>query len=128
MTALSESADIRVLPYPPGELERVLGAVSFYRRTVMRKGAFRGLDADVPQVAVVNILATHARVPEPVVHDAARRDPRRTAPSSVASIRCSPALPICSSHCKTDGAKALEFGGVSLHPGAVRAYREAGYL
>ena len=29
---------------------------------------------------------------------------------------------------KTDGAKALEFGGVSLHPGAVRAYREAGYL
>ncbi len=64
MTALSESTDIRVLPYPPGELERVLGAVSFYRRTSMRKGAFRGLDADVPQVAVVNILATHARVPE----------------------------------------------------------------
>ena len=29
---------------------------------------------------------------------------------------------------KADGAKALEFGGVALHPGAARAYREAGLL
>ena len=48
----------------------VLGAVSFYRRAVMRKGAFRGLDADVAQPAVVNILATHARTPEATVRDA----------------------------------------------------------
>ncbi|MGE5302403.1 MAG: hypothetical protein ACM3TN_03685 [Alphaproteobacteria bacterium] len=29
---------------------------------------------------------------------------------------------------KTKGASALEFGGVPLHPGAWRAYREAGWL
>ena len=52
----------------------------------------------------------------------------RTVPSSVASIRCSPGLRDLFQPLKTDGAKALEFGGVSLHPGAVRAYREAGYL
>ena len=127
MTALSESADIRVLPYPPGELERVLGAVSFYRRTVMHKGAFRGLDADVPQVAVVNILATHARVPEPVVHDVATA----ILANSAEFGRLNPlfaGLADLFQPLKTDGANALEFGGVSLHPGAVRAYREAGYL
>ena len=70
MTALSEQCDIRVLPYAPGQLETLLGAVSFYRRVVMRKGALRGLDADVAQPAVVNILATHARTPEATVHDA----------------------------------------------------------
>ena len=29
---------------------------------------------------------------------------------------------------RTQGAAAFEFGGVSLHPGAARAYREAGWL
>src|SRR5262249_3645443 len=57
MAGLSERTDVAVLPYPPGALEKLLGAVSFYRRTVMRKGAFRGIDVDIPQAAVVNILA-----------------------------------------------------------------------
>jgi TRAP-type uncharacterized transport system substrate-binding protein len=29
---------------------------------------------------------------------------------------------------RSKGAAALEFGGVPLHPGAIRAYREAGWL
>jgi TRAP-type uncharacterized transport system substrate-binding protein len=29
---------------------------------------------------------------------------------------------------RAKGASALEFGGVALHPGAIRAYREAGWL
>jgi hypothetical protein len=29
---------------------------------------------------------------------------------------------------RSQGRAALEFGGVSLHPGALRAYREAGLL
>jgi uncharacterized protein len=127
MTALSEQCDVRVLPYAPGQLERVLDAVSFYRRVVMRKGAFRGLDADVAQPGVVNILATHARAPEAVVRDA------------VAAIVANAGElgrinPLFSNMgdlfepLKTAGARALEFGGVALHPGAARAYREAGLL
>jgi len=127
MTALSETADIRVLPYAPGQLEAVLGAVSFYRRTVMRNGAFRGLDSDVPQVAVVNVLATHARVADAVVRDAVSA----VLANAGELGRLNPLfgglgdlfLPL-----KHDGAGALEFGGVRLHPGAVRAYREAGLL
>jgi TRAP-type uncharacterized transport system substrate-binding protein len=29
---------------------------------------------------------------------------------------------------RSRGAAAFEFGGVELHPGAIRAYREAGWL
>jgi TRAP-type uncharacterized transport system substrate-binding protein len=31
-------------------------------------------------------------------------------------------------HLRTKGAAAFEFGGVPLHPGANRAYRESGWL
>jgi TRAP transporter TAXI family solute receptor len=127
MTALSEQHDIRVLPYAPGQLEKLLDAVSFYRRVVMRKGALRGLDADVAQPGVVNILATHARAPENIVRDAVS--------AIIAGAgelgRINPlfdGLGDLFEPVKADGAKALEFGGVALHPGAARAYREAGLL
>src|SRR5262249_56262259 len=59
-----------VLPYQRGELEAVMQAVPYYRRTVMRAGAIRGLEADLPQVAVVNVLVTHQRVPDAIVREA----------------------------------------------------------
>jgi len=127
MAELSEQHDIRVLPYAPGQLETLLGAVSFYRRTVMRKGALRGLDADVAQPAVVNILATHARVPDPLVRDVVAAIVANAAELG----RINPlfaGLDELFEPLKADGAKALEFGGVPLHPGAVHAYREAGLL
>jgi TRAP transporter TAXI family solute receptor len=127
MTELSETADVRVLPYAPGQLESVLGEVPFYRRTVMRKGAFRGLDADVPQVAVINVLATHARMPEDVVRDVVAAIMANAAELG----RLNPLFGRMAElfqPLKQEGAAALEFGGVSLHPGATRAYREAGML
>ena len=69
MTALAARVLLRVLPYAAADLDTVLRAVPFYRRTVMRKGAIRGLDADVAQAAVVNVLVTHARTPEDTVSD-----------------------------------------------------------
>jgi uncharacterized protein len=127
MTELSEQCDIRVLPYAPGQLETVLNAVSFYRRTVMRKGAFRGLDADVAQPAVVNILATHVRAPEATVRDAVSAIVANA--EELGQINpLFAGLGELFKPLKTDGTKALEFGGVALHPGAARAYREAGLL
>jgi hypothetical protein len=127
MTELAQRAALRVLPYGPGELEKVMAAVPYYRRTVMRKGAIRGLASDLPQVAVVNVLVTHARVPEQVVREA------------VAAIvtgcgelaRLNPlfaGLDDLLQPLRSQGRAALEFGGVPLHPGALRAYRELGLL
>src|SRR5262249_22594677 len=118
---------VRVLPYAAGDLNRLMQAVSFYRPVTMRKGAIRGLDEDVAQPAVVNILATHARVDEPIVREAAvaiiagadelgRRNPLFSG------------LPELFEPLRKQGVAALSFGGVALHPGALAAYRAAGLL
>jgi uncharacterized protein len=122
MTALAACVLLRVLPYASADLDTVLRAVPFYRRTVMRQGAIRGLDADVPQAAVVNVLVTHARVDEDIVNDVtaaifAARDelPRLNALFDGIADLFTPL--------RSEGARALEFGGVTLHPGAIAAYR-----
>jgi TRAP transporter TAXI family solute receptor len=127
MTALATRISVRVLPYGPGELGKLLRAVPFYRRTVMRKGAIRGLDADVAQPAVVNVLVSHARVAEDKVHHvasaiyAARDELPRLHPLFDGLAELYEPL-------RSEGARALEFGGVALDPGAISAYRAAGLL
>lgn len=127
MTALAQRILLRVLPYAPGDLETVLNAVPFYRRTIMRKGAIRGLDADVAQPAVLNVLVTHAHAAEGQVREVAAgifaaRDelPRLNALFEGLSALFEPL--------RSEGTDALEFGGVALHAGAVAAYRAAGLL
>jgi TRAP transporter TAXI family solute receptor len=127
MTALAARVLLRVLPYAAADLDTVLRAVPFYRRTVMRKGAIRGLDADMAQAAVVNVLVTHARLAEDKVKDVAAaifaaRDelPRLNALFDGIGDLFSPL--------RSDGARALEFGGVTLHSGAIAAYRAVGLL
>ena len=127
MTALAAQVLLRVLPYAPADLDTVLRVVPFYRRTVMRKGAIRSLDADVAQAAVVNVLVTHARTPENIVGEvaaavfSARNElPRLNALFDGVATLFEPL--------RSDGAAALEFGGVALHPGALAAYRAASLL
>jgi TRAP-type uncharacterized transport system substrate-binding protein len=93
----------------------------------MRKGAIRGLDAEVAQAAVVNVLVTHARTADSIVGEvastifAAREELPQLNPlfDGIAALF----EPL-----RSDGAAALEFGGVALHPGALAAYRAAGLL
>jgi TRAP transporter TAXI family solute receptor len=127
MTDLSERADVRVVPYTSGQIDKILAEVSFYRKITMKKGAFRGIAEDIPQIAVVNVLVTHERVAQDTVHIVvktmiensdilARRNPLfKTLGDLYESLRL-------------DGVSALQMGGVSLHPGALRAYKEAGLI
>jgi TRAP transporter TAXI family solute receptor len=127
MTALMARTALRVLRYGPGELEKLLDAVPFYRRTVMRQGVIRGLDADVAQPAVVNVLVSHGRADADKVRDvtaaivAARDALPRLHPLFTGMAELFEPL-------RSDGARALEFGGVTLHDGAITAYRLAGLL
>jgi len=126
MTELAERIDVRVLPYAAPDLGRLMQAVSFYRPVTMRKGAIRGLDADVAQPAVVNILATHARVNEGVVGEVAwgimvglglLRGMNPLFADIVALF----------DPMYRGGPQAFEFGGVALHPAALEVYR-LGYI
>jgi len=127
MTELAERIDVRVLSYPGDALDRLMRAVLFYRPVMMRKGAIRGLAEDVAQPAVVNILATHARVAEATVAEAVGAILAGAAELG----RLNPlfaGLADLFEPLRHEGPPALEFGGVALHSGALRAYREAGLL
>jgi TRAP transporter TAXI family solute receptor len=127
MTDLSLRADVRVIPYAPGQLPRVIGEVPFYRSVIIEKDAFRGVVEDIAQLGVVNVLVTHARTPESIVHDMAR-----TIADDLDNLpimnRLFTGLKNLFEPLRIQGRTAFEFGGVPLHPGAVRAYREAGWL
>ena len=127
MTDLSQRADVRVVPYAPGQLDKVLSEVRFYRKVTMARGVFRGVVEDIVQPAVVNVLVSHERVGEDVVHDMAK--------AIVSNLDKLPEMnPLFKGlkelfePLRTQGAAAFEFGGVPLHPGATRAYREVGWL
>jgi TRAP transporter TAXI family solute receptor len=127
MTDLAARVDLQVLGFRPGEIDTVLRAVPDYRSTVMRKHAIRGLGEDVAQIAVVNVLVTHARVPEAVVCDVVGATIKHAGELG----RLNPlfaGLPDLFEPLRRQGPAALEFGGVPLHPGALRAYREAGFV
>lgn len=127
MREISERMDVRVLDYDPADLKTVLDKAGFYRHVVMPKDFFRGVGRPTEQLAVVNIVATHARQDEETVRsfvaamidnfeELARINPLFTGLDAVFE------------DLRTKGAKAFEFGGTPLHPGALRACKDAGYL
>ena len=126
MTDLAARVDLQVVPYAPGEIEQVL-RVPFYRPTIMRARSIRGLEDDVAQISVVNVLATHARVAAATVREVVAAviegagELGRLNPLFVGLSDLFEPL-------RRQGRAALEFGGVPLHDGALRAYREAGLL
>lgn len=127
LTDLSQRADVRVIPYAPGQLEKILAQVPFYRRVVIEKDSFRGVVEDVAQIGVVNVLVTHERVREALVYDMAK--------AIAGNLEQLPEMnPLFTGlknlfePLRTKGATAFEFGGVALHPGALRAFRDEGWL
>jgi len=127
LSDLSQRADIRVIPFATGQMEKLLAQVPFYRPVVVRKNAFRGVQEDTTQVGVINVVVTHERVDQSAVRDMARAvaDNLDTLPEMNPLFR---GLKDLFDALRTEGAAAFEFGGVALHPGAVQAYREAGWL
>jgi TRAP transporter TAXI family solute receptor len=127
MTELSQRADVRVVPYAPGQLEKILTHIPFYRAVTMEKGAFRGITENTAQLAVINVLVTHESVSEAIVHDMAKAivDGLEALPRMNPLFK---GLKTLFEPLRTQGAAAFEFGGVLLHSGAARAYREAGWM
>ncbi|MGH7874766.1 MAG: TAXI family TRAP transporter solute-binding subunit [Candidatus Binatia bacterium] len=127
LTDLSGRADIRVIPFGPGQLDQVFSQVPFYRPVVIEKNVFRGVVEDVTQVGVINVLVTHERIAEPVVHAMAK-----TIVTNLDNLpQMNPlfrGLKNLFEPLRAKGAAAFEFGGVALHPGAARAFREEGWL
>jgi TRAP transporter TAXI family solute receptor len=127
LSELSRRADVRVVPYAPEQMEKILSSVPFYRPVTVAKNAFRGVVEDITQVGVINVIVTHERVPDNVVHDLAKAiaDNLDRLPEMNPLFK---GLRDLFEPLRSKSAAAFEFGGVALHPGAVRAYREAGWI
>ncbi len=127
VTDLSHRVHIRVVPYAQGQLEMLLAAVPFYREAIIEEGAFRGVSQDIPQIGVLNVIVTHENVPEQAVYDMAT--------TIVQNLHTLPTLnPLFKGienlfePLRSQGSAAFEFGGVPLHRGALRAYRDTKWI
>ena len=127
MRDLSFRLDVRVLDYGPGEAEHVAREAGFYRLAVMPEGFFRGVDRETVQLAVVNVIAVHARQ-DPETVRALVAAMLANLDELAATNALFRGLGELFEPLRAAGPQALEFGGVPLHPGALDAYREAGYL
>ena len=127
MTGLANRADIRILEYGPGQLDKVVAEAGFYRRAVMKAGCLRGVVADTDQVGVLNVITTHERVPEALVRDVIGTMVANAKALGQAEELFA-GLADLFAEMKIHGASVFEPGGVKLHPGAVAAYRDAGLL
>ncbi len=127
LTDLSERADIRVVPYAPGQLDKVMAQVPFYRPVVLEQNVFRGVVEEVTQVGVINVLVTHERIADNIVHKMAKAiaDNLDTLPQMNPLFK---GLRNLFEPLRAQGPAAFEFGGVALHRGALRAYRDAGWV
>ena len=93
----------------------------------MPSGFFRGVERKTEQLAVVNIVEAHERTDAEIV--------RQFVATMLANLEelaeINPlfeGLDSIFDPLKSDGTAAIEFGGTPLHPGALQAYRDAGYL
>jgi TRAP-type uncharacterized transport system substrate-binding protein len=127
MIELSERIAVRVLSYDSQHLDAALKSIPLDRPIVMRKGAFRGVDEDTRQLGVLNLLVTHARADTDAVHgvvSAIVRSAGELGQLNPLFADFAELLELVRSRT----AAMLAFGGIELHPGAVRAYSEAGFL
>lgn len=127
MSDLAARLDVRMLDHAPDDLEAIFDRVDFYRPVTVPAGFFRGVARETRQLAVVNIVSAHAntdtetvcRFVETILSNLDEMAEMNALFAGLAGLF----EPL-----RTRGASALEFGGVPLHPGAVQAYRNAGYL
>ena len=93
----------------------------------METGCFPGVDRDLAQVGVLNVITSHARTDETLVHDWVAAMVRN-AEALGETLPLYKGLADLLGELKTEGASVFEPGGVRLHPGAKLAYEEAGLL
>lgn len=127
MSDLMQRIAIRPLFYRMNELQRVLDRVPHYRGTMLPRSAIPGMEEDMPQVAVVNLLMTHAGANPKLVSDVARAIHQRAAVLAAANPLFQ-GLAQLYEPLRRQGPAGLSFDGVPLHEAALQIYRAGGLV
>jgi len=125
VTDLTTKQLMRILDYGPSQLDKLLADYPLYRYAVIPAGAFPGQARDTEQIGVLNVCITHARVAEDLIYAFVSTMVRETA--MLASLHhVYRKLGDLIGEIGTGGIAVFEPGGVPMHPGALRAYKDAG--
>jgi TRAP transporter TAXI family solute receptor len=127
MTHLCQQVDVRILRFDQQEIEAALRAVPCDRPISMKAGSVPNLVDDIPQLGVLNLLVTHRRCEEDLVSRVTGAIIEH-APRLATLLPLFEDLPALLESTRGDRCASLEFDGVALHPGAARAYADAGYM
>jgi uncharacterized protein len=122
MTELARRTPVRVLAYDDAALGRLLAAVPHYDRAVMRRGDLPGLDADLAQPGVLNLLVAAPGTPDAMTAAAARA----IAENAAELGRANPLFAGLST--LFADLPALGLGEARFHDGAMATYRALGLL
>lgn len=124
LTELSELSKVRGVEL--GSAKAKILALPVYGEMTLKKGAFKGQPADIPAIADVNAWYAHKSLPNDVAYLYAKTiiDNYKTFAKKMPQFAT---VGDIHAQVKTKGIKALEIGA-PLHPGAMKAYKEAGIL
>jgi TRAP transporter TAXI family solute receptor len=126
LTELSELAKVRTVEMPPDELARIVAGSGVYGEIVLPKGAFRGQERDMKVLRLLNGWMAAKGSDSEVAYLIAKTlianlDEMAKKMPQYATVK------LLFEEAKTKGKKAIEVVA-PLHPGAVKAYKEAGIL
>ncbi len=124
MKELSELADIKLIKFSEEEIKRLTDAAP-YSRIFLEKDVFRGVTERTPTIGSPGLLITTASADPELIYVVTKciienaDEMNRKAPACVANTFLEMAK---------ENPRVLEAGAVPLHPGAYRAFKEAGFL
>lgn len=126
LTQLTELAKAQMVTMTPEQLKKIVGEGRVYASGTLKKGAFRGHDADTPSIHILNGYMAIPSLDEDTAYIIAKTfvenlDSMIEKAPQYASVKD------LFEQAKTKGAQVLEMGA-PLHPGALRAFREAGIV
>lgn len=127
VTGLTAKQPMRILDYGPGQLETVLTDHPLYRHAIVEAGAFPGQERDTAQIGVLNVCVTHASASEELIYEFVSALVRETGMLGTLH-HVYGKLGALIGEIRTEGIGVFEPGGVAMHPGALRAYKDAGLL
>jgi len=127
LTQLTENSQARVIGITREQIAKIASGEGVYADGVLRKGALKNHNEDAPVLSILNGWIGMASLPEETAYSiakvfAANLDAIAKKAPQYASVRQEMYARIAA-----QGAGAIETGA-PLHPGALRAFREAGVL
>lgn len=118
ITELANGHDVVIVPLTGPEIAELQKVQPYYANMMLPAGSYRGVDADVPTLAVRAIWATHADLDEELAYAMVKALYENT--ETLAKVHVMGG--------QIALATALESVSIPLHPGAERYFREKGLL